>query len=341
LWYYTEVPDSYTTIDQIRKGNDVGTELTQAERLLAAPDGFREFAMTFPDNVEKTLSAVKTPQQAELRAREAAAIAQLAEAHGLLEESNRIGLGWLMLLSEVGRMLPKQAGPGRGKKDSQACDSFSPMDRHRYRKLYGLRGRNNTVLKQYANQCGQERVSINGFLRYCNSDSIIAAKHGSGQIEWYTPSVYIESARKVMGSIDLDPASSTLAQKIVKAGQFFTSADDGLQYEWDGNIFLNPPFKMPLIKLFVSALCNSLEDNSVSQAVLLTNNNTDTSWWQRAASLASAVCFTSGRISFYGPGGESSSPTNGQTFFYFGNQESVFVEEFKQYGVCMRVSEQR
>ncbi|MFA6385960.1 MAG: hypothetical protein WCW29_04420, partial [Candidatus Paceibacterota bacterium] len=40
--------------------------------------------------------------------------------------------------------------------------------------------------------------------------------YNSGNFEWYTPSVYIEAAREVMGSIDIDPASTALANETIK-----------------------------------------------------------------------------------------------------------------------------
>jgi hypothetical protein len=44
----------------------------------------------------------------------------------------------------------------------------------------------------------------------------------TGEMEWYTPSTYIEKARRVLGRIDIDPASCEAAQTVVNASHFFT-----------------------------------------------------------------------------------------------------------------------
>jgi hypothetical protein len=43
---------------------------------------------------------------------------------------------------------------------------------------------------------------------------------GTGENEWYTPKQYIEAARKVLGEIDLDPATSEKAQETIGAKCF-------------------------------------------------------------------------------------------------------------------------
>ena len=64
----------------------------------------------------------------------------------------------------------------------------------------------------------------------------------SGEIEWYTPRQYLDAAVKVMGAIDLDPASSDAAQYNVQATKYFTLKDDGLSQRWFGRVFCNPPY---------------------------------------------------------------------------------------------------
>lgn len=135
-----------------------------------------------------------------------------------------------------------------------------------------------------------------------------------------------------MGGIDLDPASSDIAQEQVQATQHFTLVDDGLEQEWHGRVFLNPPYAQPAIADFVEKMCEEWDLGHISQAVMLTHNYTDTVWFHRAISSATAVCFTRGRVRFESPSGEIAAPTQGQAFFYFGDSLPAFIERFRAIG---------
>lgn len=156
-----------------------------------------------------------------------------------------------------------------------------------------------------------------------------------GDEESYTPIKYLESARAVMGGIDLDPASNEMAQSNVKAGTYYTVDDNGLTKPWSGKVWMNPPYTARVINEFLAKAVKHFNDKEVTEAIILTNNNTDTSWFHNTAMTAAAVCFTAGRINFLKRDGSKSSPTNGQVFFYLGNNANVFAEEFSQYGMVM------
>lgn len=68
-----------------------------------------------------------------------------------------------------------------------------------------------------------------------------SAKHSSASNEHMSPEAVAKASVKTLGRIDLDPASSPLANKVIGAEQFFTFMDNGLKREWHGNVFLNPP----------------------------------------------------------------------------------------------------
>jgi hypothetical protein len=127
---------------------------------------------------------------------------------------------------------------------------------------------------------------------------------GTGENEWFTPAEYVERVRKVLGEIDLDPASHDIAQRTVQAKRYFTKAEDGLKQEWDDRVFLNPPYAQPLIEQFIDKLLIEIDAGRITSAIVLTHNYTDTSWFQKLAARAAAICFTRGRIRFYKPDGE-------------------------------------
>lgn len=154
---------------------------------------------------------------------------------------------------------------------------------------------------------------------------------GTGENEWFTPPEYIKLARAVLGGIDLDPASSDEAQRIISAAHYFTKADDGLSQEWHGRVWLNPPYAQPLIADFASKMVVERRACRVEAAIVLTHNYTDTAWFHELAGGCSAICFTRGRVKFYS-GDEIAAPTQGQAFFYFGNELRMFAETFKAIG---------
>jgi ParB family chromosome partitioning protein len=162
--------------------------------------------------------------------------------------------------------------------------------------------------------------------------------NNSGNNEWYTPSVYIEAARKVMGCIQLDPASCEIANKTVKAERIFTAENSGLDKEWKGCVWMNPPYAQPLMNQFAAKMADEVNSGNVSQSVSLVNNGTETGWFADLASVASCICFPKSRVKFLDPSGKpSGAPLQGQAIFYFGDNKSKFFDVFSDIGLVVEV----
>jgi len=157
--------------------------------------------------------------------------------------------------------------------------------------------------------------------------------HNSGVNEWYTPQRYIDAARQVLGTIDLDPASCAAANKIVNATQFYSAETDGLAQEWRGCVYMNPPYCSELIGKFSKKLAESYASGAVTSAITLTNNATETAWFADLIGRASAVCFPSERIKFLSPvDGKVGAPLQGQAFIYLGSNPGLFRDVFGRFG---------
>ena len=162
--------------------------------------------------------------------------------------------------------------------------------------------------------------------------------NNSGHNEWYTPAEYIEAARKAMGGIDLDPASSEIANRTVKASIYFTAEDDGLSKPWTGRVWMNPPYAQPLVAQFSDTISEHFDAGEITQACVLVNNATETAWFQRMVASADAVCFPRGRVKFLNPDGAPvGAPLQGQAVIYFGNRMEAFSERFSTFGPVLAV----
>lgn len=169
--------------------------------------------------------------------------------------------------------------------------------------------------------------------------------------EWYTQPKYIEAARLVLKTIDLDPASSDAANKIVKAERYFDEAINGLDQPWSGRVWLNPPYtrtllmqghRMSLIGLFVKKLIKTYESEDITEAIALVTTEVNAKWFQPLWPYL--ICFPDHRVNFIIPGGAKHkySQMFGSCFVYLGPNKDRFIEIFSKFGTIVgRVSPAR
>ena len=157
----------------------------------------------------------------------------------------------------------------------------------------------------------------------------------SGEFEWFTPPHIITAARKVMGGIDLDPASTPEANAIVGAERIYTMADDGLSQPWAGRVWMNPPYAEKLIVPFVGRLIEEVRRGTVEQACVLVNNATETAWFQRLVSAMDVLCLPAGRLKFWHPARGKLNPLQGQAIFYLGPEDLRFRAVFSAVGALV------
>lgn len=64
--------------------------------------------------------------------------------------------------------------------------------------------------------------------------------------EWYTPRYIIDS----LGKFDLDPCAP-IVPLYQTAGTMYNELENGLEQNWEGRVWLNPPYSRPLINKFM------------------------------------------------------------------------------------------
>jgi hypothetical protein len=139
---------------------------------------------------------------------------------------------------------------------------------------------------------------------------------------YITPPKYINLVREVLGEIDLDPASTLIANTIVGAKTFYTEREDGLNQPWFGRVFMNHPWgkgekackegcskrvcwdrgyhletTTPSNQDWVQKLEAHYVIGSVEEAICLVAASTSEKWFQPLYSYP--ICFTDHRIAFF------------------------------------------
>jgi DNA N-6-adenine-methyltransferase (Dam) len=164
-----------------------------------------------------------------------------------------------------------------------------------------------------------------------------AANYSSASNEWYTPARYLEGVQQVLDKIDLDPASSTEANAVVRASKIFTKDDDGLKQAWFGRVFVNPPYgrtedgKGSLDGAFCRKAIAEYECGNIEACIILVNSVHSQSW--QAPLYDYAFCLVDHRIHFISADGqENASPTYQNVFVYLGHDVLKFAKVFARFG---------
>lgn len=116
---------------------------------------------------------------------------------------------------------------------------------------------------------------------------------------WLSPPDVIRRACLTMGGIDLDPCAHPAYWWWTRARYHYTPDRSAITRPWHGRVYMNPPYSNRNVGLFVKSLMSGLT-RSVTQAVVLVNNGTDTRWGQSLLRRADAVCFPK-RLAYIDP----------------------------------------
>lgn len=149
--------------------------------------------------------------------------------------------------------------------------------------------------------------------------------------DWQTPDWVIDAIEEHHGVIHTDPAQGpgTEIGKVYNHDE----SDDGLNSQWFGTVFLNPPFSMKVE--FLEVVVEKMLKPDVGTIFVVTPDGTDTlSWWHDfIAEEANYIWFSRGRISYLRPDGEEvGSPTFGTAISVFGDTTDEMLEWFDDNG---------
>lgn len=148
--------------------------------------------------------------------------------------------------------------------------------------------------------------------------------------EWYTPKYVINA----LGEFDLDPCAP-VNPLFQTAKTMYNINDDGLKQEWEGRVFLNPPYSRPLIERFVEKMAE--HNNGIA---LLFNRCDNRMFHEIIFKKAEGMMFLRKRIRFLRPdGSQGDSPGCGSILVAFGEENAKILKNCEMEGKYVRLRE--
>ena len=128
------------------------------------------------------------------------------------------------------------------------------------------------------------------------------------EVDWWTPPEVFE---KLNIKFDLDPASPEGGVPWLPTNKYFTKKDNGLEQEWVGNVWLNPPYGRHT-GTWLDKFINH------GNGIALVFARTETLWFHNYALQSEGLLFTKGRFKFAQKGVQKDYASIGSLFIACG-----------------------
>ena len=156
--------------------------------------------------------------------------------------------------------------------------------------------------------------------------------------DYFTPPELVARAERAMSGIDLDPASHFEANKRfiqagIRIGRYFTRAHNAFDNEWNGNIWLNPPYGD--YRPWFERITEQIAAGHVGQVCMISP------MWAFGTKLArphvdaaAAMCVLRPTPQFYNPSDPTKTGRNDpHAVVYWGDRVGAFYDAFDDAGI--------
>lgn len=110
---------------------------------------------------------------------------------------------------------------------------------------------------------------------------------------WSTPQAFFDKYNNIH-KFDVDVCTTV---DNTKCSRFYTLEEDGLLQQWEGNVWMNPPYGREIGKWIEKAFNSVFIDKTANKVVCLLPSRTDTRWFHDYC-VKGGIEFIRGRLKF-------------------------------------------
>lgn len=149
-----------------------------------------------------------------------------------------------------------------------------------------------------------------------------------GKDEWLTPPEIINN----LGTFDLDPCSP-VNRPWDTAAKHFTILEDGLSNDWEGRVWLNPPYGREAAKWL-----DKLSQHGNGIALIFARTETEM-FFNHVWNKADALLFFKGRLHFHHVDGERAKANAGapSVLIAYGKNNVETLEKVQHWGKLIKI----